>query len=155
MLCLLDFLVQKKNGMECFSFSEIWLHYPGLYIIETISSNQNNHFCPSVLSTPLDFRHCKLKNVSCFPRGPREYWKPAIQHCCHVSCETDADCQEGEHDMGNSTLTDKCDSSGRMSFCSLKLKEIPQWEIHKDSSKKAPMASLRLRDTTRLWRHLH
>lgn len=142
--CLIS-CCKRKMAWSVFPSQKILLHYPELDIIETICSNQHNHFY--VFSVTLDFRHCKLKSVSCFTRGPRECWKAAIQYCCHISCGTDANCQEGEHGMGNSTLTDKCDRSRRMSFCSLKSKEIHEveskWEIHKESNKKALMDSLR------------
>lgn len=70
MLCLLDLLLQNKNGMECFSFPEIWLHYPELDIIEPICSNQNNPFCTYVFSLPLTLDTASWKVSHVLLEGP-------------------------------------------------------------------------------------
>lgn len=63
---------EKWHGVFLF-LRKILLHYPGLDIFETICSDQNNRFCPYIVSVPLDFRHCSLESASCFTSGPCEY----------------------------------------------------------------------------------
>lgn len=154
-LCLPDFLLQKKKGMGCFYFSGKFY-----YIIQDLTSLKQSALIRTTTSVLILYLFLLTLDIAAWKVPPAFLvglvnTETIIQHCWRVSCIKGALKRENMA-WATADWQMQPDSSRRISFCPLKSKEVHQWKILvRKGSRKTPEGFVRLRDAARLWNPLH